>query len=811
MVKQHRGRGGLVLVWLTLSTGVSSARGQGFEIMGSSEGSIFGKPYAAISYDVRGVLPSRAAEPWFPTLYSPPLVTIVTDPPQLRPEGITVRNGLLYVSGDWNETQNQIAVFTVNSWGDLTFDHSIKEPLPTPPATAMPNTQWWGAEGMTFNTGATGIGAGATSIVSVDNQQQGLGSTFAEINPATGVLSTFRVEAYPEDICYAPASQRFYLLVRSPNEMRVMDPNMNPLGISWALPSRSKGVAVVSESFGRALTGDNTIVGEVVLVVSAENPDAIPPLTNRLTAYTANGALIGATVNMSWVDLSLDNSSQGGTVPGPHTFQGITVDEVNHVIYLADDSARAVYALKPFTSATSMTTGPIAGRTWKAQGVYVKTVLPSRSAEPWYPALAANVSEPPRLAPEGMTFLDGKLYVSGDWNETQNQIAVFNASTTGALAFASAIQSPITNPPPNPTLANNELWGAEGITFNTAASGYGASASALVTCEDAQYLLFGNTRALVNPVSGALSGLGTLSSIVGAASPDDIAFGPATARFYVIADADVLQAWTTANPPVYAGTQFPLMTRSKGLAVISEAFTQYLLNNPLLTGEHLLVVAKSLVQSTTAPHNRLAVYSTTGIQRAVQDLHWVRDALPGAPLQEFEAVTVDELNKIIYIGDEKAQCILVLTSILPLTISTTSPLPPAVSGQAYSQNISATGGAPPYTYSVSSGALPTGISLAPNGTVSGATSLCGRYSLTVQALDSSLPAQVDFRSFDFNVSSAGMAGDCNADGFIDGNDIVSFVTAYLIASSGICGADLNTDFIVNDADLPLFVNALLGN
>lgn len=811
MLKQHRGRSGLVLVWLTLSAGVSSVYGQGFEIMGSSEGSIFGKPYAAISYDVRGVLPSRAAEPWFPTLYSPPTVAIVTDPPQLRPEGITFRNGLLYVSGDWNETQNQVAVFTVNSWGDLTFDHSIKEPLPTPPATAIPNTQWWGAEGMTFNTGATGIGAGATSIVSVDNQQQGLGNTFAEINPATGVLSTFRVEAYPEDICYAPASQRFYLLVRSPNEMRVMDPNMNPLGISWALPSRSKGVAVVSESFGRALTGDNTIVGEVVLVVSAENPDAIPPLTNRLTAYTANGALIGATINMSWVDLSLDNSSQGGTVPGPHTFQGITVDEVNHVIYLADDSARAVYALKPFTSATSTTSGPIAGRTWTAQGVYVKTVLPSRSAEPWYPALAANVSEPPRLAPEGMTFLNGKLYVSGDWNETQNQIAVFNASPTGALAFASAIQSPITNPPPNPTLANNELWGAEGITFNTAASGYGASASALVTCEDAQYLLFGNTRALVNPVSGALSGLGTFSSIVGAASPDDIAFGSATARFYVIADADVLQAWTTANPPTYAGTQFPLMTRSKGLAVISQAFTQYLLNNPLLTGEHLLVVAKSLVQSTTAPHNRLAVYSTTGIQRAVQDLHWVRDALPGAPLQEFEAVAVDEANKIIYIGDEKAQSILALTTILPLTISTTSPLPPAVSGQAYSQNISATGGTPPYTYSVTGGALPTGISLAPNGAMSGSTSLCGRYSFTVQVLDSSLPVQLDNRSFDFNVSSAGLAGDCNADGLIDGNDIVGFVNAFVITGSGICGADMNTDFTINDADVPLFVSALLGN
>ncbi len=801
----------LVLACLTIAAAVQFAQAQGFEIMGSSDGLVFGKSYAAISYDVRGVLPSRSGEPWFPTLYNPPLVQIVTDPPQLRPEGIVVRNGLLYVSGDWNETQNQIAVFSVNSWGDLAFDHAIQEPISNPPPTAIPNSEWWGAEGITFNTGTTGIGAGALTIVSVDNQQQSVGNTFAEINPAIGALSNVRIEAYPEDICYAPASQRFYLVVRSPAEIRVLDQNMNPVGISWTPPSRSRGVAVVSETFGRALTGDNTIVGEVVLVVSAENTAAIPPLPNRLTAYTSDGTLIGATINMSWVDLSLDNSSQGGTVPGPHTLQGITVDEVNHVIYLADDSARAVYSLKPFTSATAAAAGPITGRTWTAQGVYVKTVLPSRNGEPWYPTVAANVSDPPRLAPEGMTFLNNTLYVSGDWNETQNQVAVFNTDANGALTFASSIQSPITNPPPNPALANNVLWGPEGLTFNTAATGYGASAASLVTCEDAQYLMPGNTRALMNPITGAFSEFGTFSSIVGAASPDDIAFGAATSRFYIIADADVLQVWTNANPPVYAGTQFPLMTRCKGLAVISAGFTQYLLNNPLLTGEHLLVVAKSLVQSTTAPHNRLAVYSPTGVQIAAQDLFWTRDAFPGAPLQEFEAIAVDEVNHVIYIGDEKGHGIFVLRPQQPLSISTTSPVQPGASGQSYLQSVNATGGSAPYSFAITGGALPTGVSLAPNGDIQGVPALCGSFAFTIQAQDSSLPVQTDSKLFVMNVSSSGASGDVTTDGLVDGQDVQGFITAFLNTSSGVCGADMNADYVVNEIDVPMFVVALLSN
>jgi Putative Ig domain len=51
-------------------------------------------------------------------------------------------------------------------------------------------------------------------------------------------------------------------------------------------------------------------------------------------------------------------------------------------------------------------------------------------------------------------------------------------------------------------------------------------------------------------------------------------------------------------------------------------------------------------------------------------------------------------------------------------------------------NLSASGGVPPYTWSVGSGSLPSGLTLDPNGTVSGTPSSPGAASFTVQVADS---------------------------------------------------------------------------
>ncbi|MBX7218660.1 MAG: putative Ig domain-containing protein [Blastocatellia bacterium] len=63
-------------------------------------------------------------------------------------------------------------------------------------------------------------------------------------------------------------------------------------------------------------------------------------------------------------------------------------------------------------------------------------------------------------------------------------------------------------------------------------------------------------------------------------------------------------------------------------------------------------------------------------------------------------------------------------------------LPNGTAGTGYSQNLSGSGGTSPYSFAVTSGALPTGLALAPGGTLSGTPTATGTFNFTVTATDS---------------------------------------------------------------------------
>jgi len=73
----------------------------------------------------------------------------------------------------------------------------------------------------------------------------------------------------------------------------------------------------------------------------------------------------------------------------------------------------------------------------------------------------------------------------------------------------------------------------------------------------------------------------------------------------------------------------------------------------------------------------------------------------------------------------------------PITLSPSS-LPGGALATAYSQTITASGGLAPYTFAVTAGGLPPGLSLASGtGILSGTPAAIGSYSFTVTATDSS--------------------------------------------------------------------------
>lgn len=76
----------------------------------------------------------------------------------------------------------------------------------------------------------------------------------------------------------------------------------------------------------------------------------------------------------------------------------------------------------------------------------------------------------------------------------------------------------------------------------------------------------------------------------------------------------------------------------------------------------------------------------------------------------------------------------------PLSVSTSS-LPNATSGSAYTDSLSATGGTAPYTWSLTTGSLPMGLSVQSSGSLAGTTSQAGAYTFTVNVSDSSSPKQ----------------------------------------------------------------------
>jgi hypothetical protein len=70
------------------------------------------------------------------------------------------------------------------------------------------------------------------------------------------------------------------------------------------------------------------------------------------------------------------------------------------------------------------------------------------------------------------------------------------------------------------------------------------------------------------------------------------------------------------------------------------------------------------------------------------------------------------------------------------TITTPATLPNGEATAPYSQSLAASGGTPPYTWTVTSGPLPAGLSLNPGGVISGVPTTAGGFAFTVQVADS---------------------------------------------------------------------------
>ncbi len=158
----------------------------------------------------------------------------------------------------------------------------------------------------------------------------------------------------------------------------------------------------------------------------------------------------------------------------------------------------------------------------------------------------------------------------------------------------------------------------------------------------------------------------------------------------------------------------------------------------------------SVYNSNCAGCHRLGTYDTSGSAPDLLGKGSLVDSYYKAGVSGHQGKTLTATN----ITELKAFLNNPTTPTTPLAISTTT-LPGATVGAVYSQTLAASGGTTPYKWSVSSGSLPAGLTLATTGVISGAPTTAATSSFTVKVTDSASTPASATKALSITVAAAG--------------------------------------------------------
>ncbi|MGO4798119.1 putative Ig domain-containing protein [Pseudomonas sp. W22_MBD1_FP4] len=242
------------------------------------------------------------------------------------------------------------------------------------------------------------------------------------------------------------------------------------------------------------------------------------------------------------------------------------------------------------------------------------------------------------------------------------------------------------------------------------------------------------TLTSVSPNTGSTAG-GTSVTLTGTnfVNVTGVTIGGSTASSVVNSGTSI----TSVTPAHAAGPVNVVVTTSNGTATLTNGFT-YTVPAPTVGPVSATVASGSSANPITL---NLSGGAATSVAVASGAAHGTATAsgtsityTPTAGFFGSDSFTYTATNA----SGTSSPATVTLTVSAPTLVISPASLPNGTVNTAYSQSLNTTGGTAPYTYAITSGTLPTGLSLAvSSGSLTGTPSSAGTYNFTVTASDSS--------------------------------------------------------------------------
>jgi hypothetical protein len=260
----------------------------------------------------------------------------VHDYEMLKPDGIAYREGVLYVSGDreeWN-TSSRLAVYSWNG-EDLTYDGYLQ----------MPSTpdDWWGPDGLTFNTSGDGMsyGSGANDLVSVEADAP---AQIGIINISTAAVSNKMSISPVQDITYIASTGQFATIVNGTeySTVTIYDSQMTAVQGNFPVIGSAYGLSSVSVGFGQWLSRRDAAAAGFLITASNEP-------SNTLAMYDLAGNQIGPAQQLPITPKARIPFGDGLYMiePAFGGIEAIAVDEQDNMIFIGDHGNAMIHVLRP--------------------------------------------------------------------------------------------------------------------------------------------------------------------------------------------------------------------------------------------------------------------------------------------------------------------------------------------------------------------------------------------------------------------------------------------------------------------------------